>query len=380
MNHTNIKIPLLLLGCLFSTVVIAQSITLPPSGENQKASVSQWMGLVKVNITYNSPDVTSPNGEDRSGKIWGQLVPWGMVNLGFGTAKESPWRAGANENTVFYASHDINIEGQKLSSGHYGIHIIPNETGSWTLIFSKDYSSWGSFFYNPDEDALRVEVNPVESEFSEWLNYGFEDRQLGSCTAFLEWENLKVPFKIEVPDIHSLYISKIREELKSSPGFSYLSWVQAATYCANNKINLDEALIWADNAISAPFIGQENFQTLQTKALVLNTMNNTEEADWVMDKAIEHPTATVMAIHQYGRSLITIGRNEKAMEVFEKNAKMHPEDKFTTNVGLARGSAAIGETKKAIKYWETAIKNLPEDQKVYLSYYESELNKLKESL
>ena len=380
MNHKNIKIPLLLLGCLFSTAVIAQNITLPPSGGNQKASVSQWMGLVKVSITYNSPDVTSPTGEDRSGKIWGQLVPWGMVNLGFGTAKESPWRAGANENTVFYASHDINIEGQKLSAGHYGIHIVPSETGSWTLIFSKDYSSWGSFFYNPDEDALRVEVNPVESEFSEWLNYGFEDRQLGSCTAYLEWENLKVPFKIEVPDIHSLYISKIREELKSSPGFNYTSWMQAATYCANNKINLDEALIWADNAISAPFIGQENFQTLQTKALVLNTMNNTEEADWVMDKAIEHPTATVMAIHQYGRSLIALGRNEKAMEVFEKNAKMHPEDKFTTNVGLARGSAAIGETKKAIKYWETAIKNLPEDQKVYLSYYESELNKLKESL
>ncbi len=380
MNQKRIKISLILFGCLLSAAVIGQSITLPPSGGNQKAHVVQWMGIVKVSFTYNSPDVTDPAGQDRTGKIWGQLVPWGMVNLGFGTAEESPWRAGANENTVFYASHDINIEGKNLPAGHYGFHMITNESGPWTLIFSRDNSSWGSFFYNPENDALRVEIKPVESEFSEWLNYGFEDRQLGSCTAYLEWENLKIPFKIEVPDIHSLYITKIRDELKSSPGFSYVSWMQAATFCATNKINLDEALTWADNAIAAPFIGQENFQTFQTKALVLNAMENTEEADKVMDQAITHPTATVMSIHQYGRSLIALGRNEKAMEVFEKNAKMHPEDKFTTNVGLARGAAAMGDTKKAIKHWETAIKNLPEDQKVNLSYYESELNKLKESM
>jgi hypothetical protein len=68
------------------------------------------------------------------------------------------------------------------------------------------------------------------------------------------------------------------------------------------------------------------------------------------------------------------------MEVFQKNAKKHPEEKFTTNVGLARGYAALGDTKKAIKYWETALKNIPEEQKPNLSYYESEVNKLKENL
>ena len=38
--------------------------TVPPSGANQKASVSQWLGIVEVNITYNSPDVHAPNGDD----------------------------------------------------------------------------------------------------------------------------------------------------------------------------------------------------------------------------------------------------------------------------------------------------------------------------
>ncbi len=380
MKNNHQKILLLVSTMLLSSVIYAQGITLPPSGDNQKASVSQWMGLVEVNFTYNSPDVTSPAGENRAGKIWGQLVPWGMIYLGFGTAIESPWRAGANENTVFYASHDVKIQGKDLPAGHYGFHIIPSENGPWTLIFSKNFTSWGSFFYNPGEDVLRVEINPVESDYSEWLNYGFDDRQLSACTAYLEWENLKIPFKIEVPDIYEIYLAKIREELKSASGFNYSSWMQAAAFCANNKINLEEALTWADNAISAPFIGQENFQTLQTKAVVLNAMGKTEEADMVMDRAIEHSTASVGAIHQYARSLLGEGRNERAMMVFRKNAKMHPEDKFTTIVGLARGSAALGDTKKAIKYWETAIENIPEDQKPNLSYYEAELNKLKENL
>ena len=73
----------------------AQSLTLPPSGDNQKASVSQWIGPVELSITYHSPDVTAPNGQDRRGKIWGELVPWGYANLGFGTCGDKcPWRGG----------------------------------------------------------------------------------------------------------------------------------------------------------------------------------------------------------------------------------------------------------------------------------------------
>ena len=369
----------LLLFCtiIYGIPLLSQNITLPPGGGNQKASVSQWMGLVKVSFTYNSPDVTGPSGEDRTGKIWGQLVPWGMVNLGFGTAEKSPWRAGANENTVFYTSHDILVEGEKLPAGHYGFHLIPGENEPWTVIFSDDYASWGSYFYDPSHDVLRVEVQPEKSDFSEWLTYGFTDRELNSCTAFLSWENLSIPIKLEVPDIHQLYVEKIRQELKSSPGFSYESWMQAAQFCATNNVNLEEALTWADNAISTPFIGKENFETLQTKAMVLNAMEQNEEADAIMDKAIEHPTADMQSIHQYGRSLINEERYQKALEVFQKNAKLHPEDKFTTRVGLARGYAATGDTKKAIKYWEEAIKNIPENQKAYLSYYKAELEKLK---
>ena len=65
------------------------------------------------------------------------------------------------------------------------------------------------------------------------------------------------------------------------------------------------------------------------------------------------------------------------MEVFKYNSQRFPEEKFTPNVGLARGYTALGDSKNAIKYWELAIKNIPENQKQFLNVYQGELDKLK---
>ncbi len=72
---------LVVTALLLSTAVGAQTLTTPPGGANQHAVTSLSIGLVTVTIDYNSPDVTSPQGQSRRGKIWGQLVPWGTPNL-----------------------------------------------------------------------------------------------------------------------------------------------------------------------------------------------------------------------------------------------------------------------------------------------------------
>ena len=360
-----------------STLLFGQALTLPPSGGNQKAEVSQWIGPVKITINYSSPKVHAPDGTDRTGHIWGELVPYGLTNLGFGTTKAGPWRAGANENTTISFSHPVKINRKDLKAGTYGLHLIVEKEGPWTYIFSNNSTSWGSFFYDDKEDALRVETTPSESEFTEYLTYLFDERKPNSTVAVLKWENKKIPFTVEVPTVNDIYVTAMRNELRSSPGFSYLNYVSAANFCATNKINFDEALTWTDAAISAPFIGQENFTTLQAKAGVLRAMGKEDEAIAIMDKAVNHPTASITQIHGYGRTLLSAGKNEKALEVFKLNAKLHPEDKFTPNVGLARGYTAIGDKKNAIKYWETAIKNIPENQKQFLNAYQGELDKLK---
>ncbi len=362
---------------MISTFCFSQEITQPPSGDNQHATVSQNMGMVKVTIDYNSPDVHGPQGEDRTGHIWGELVHFGFIDQGFGQSKAAPWRAGSNENTVITFSHDVKIGGKDMKAGTYGLFLEVEKEGIWTWIFSKNSTSWGSYFYDAKEDVLRVQTTAVDAPYTEWLTYGFDDRGPASTTAYLQWEKKRVPMKIEVSNINELYVAEMRKELRNYPGFSYQNWVSAAQFCVQNKIHLEEALTWAEIAISTPFVGEENFSTLQTKSMVLDALGRGAEAETVMDKAIKHPTANIQSIHQYGRTLLTAGKNQKALDVFKLNRQMHPKDMFTTSVGLARGYAAMGDKKNALKNWEVAIKNLPEDQKGNLKSYEAEVAKLK---
>jgi tetratricopeptide (TPR) repeat protein len=365
-----------LLVVMAGTMGFAQGISLPPSGDNQKSSITQMIGPVSVTINYSSPNVAGPNGRDRKGHIWGELVHYGYIDQGFGPSKAAPWRAGANENTTIAFSHDVKIGGKDVKAGTYGLFLAVEKEGPWTWILSRNSKSWGSYYYDPKEDALRTQATATDAPYTEYLTFGFDNREANTATAYLQWENKKVPLKIDVPNVNEIYVSLIRDELRGDVGFDYNNIQAAAQFCAQNNINLEEALVWADAAID-PQLGREEFGTLQTKAMVLRALKRDAEASAVMDKAINHATANVTAIHQYGRTLLNEGKKEKALEVFKLNRQRNPDDKFTTFVGLARGYAANGDTKNAIKNWEIAIKNLPENQKPNLALYEAELKKLK---
>jgi tetratricopeptide (TPR) repeat protein len=356
------KFTLFTLLLVFGFIPIrAQLVTLPPSGDNQKSVVTQYMGsLAYVKIIYNSPDVHASNGEDRRGKIWGQLVPYGMNDLGFGLRTPAPWRAGANENTVFEFSHDVLIQGKPLKAGRYGFHIIVEEEGPWTLIFSNNSTAWGSFFYQENENALRVQAIPGQSEYHEWLTYEFIDRQPDRCTVALKWEDIQLPFTIEVQNIKNVYVENLRKQLQSMSGFNYQGWMQAAQYCLQNDVNLEEALAWAENAVSLPFIGQRNFSTLQTKGSILEKLGRKTEAQAVMEEAIKDPSAQAFQIHQYGRQLIADGQKEKALEIFQYNHERF-KGAWPTEVGLARGYSAVGEYEKAAKHAQIAAEQAPDD-------------------
>ncbi len=318
-----------------------------------------------VEVVYNSPDVTGPNGLSRKGQIWGGLVPYGFNALGFGLStavNPSPWRAGANENTTIEFSHNMLVEGKEIAAGKYGFHIAPAEAGLWTVIFSKDNNHWGSFFYKEENDALRVEVEPMDVEFTEWLTFDFIDRQATSATLALKWEEKGIPIKIEVPNSADIHITRIQSELNNNFGFSFVHYQNAANY-ALGAGKLDKALEWADMAISAPFFGQRNFGTLQTKAGVLRAMGKNDEAMEIMDEAIKMDGAGVFAIHGYGRQLIAAGKKKEALEVFEYNLKRN-EGAWPTNYGLARGYSALGDYKNALKYLKLAKANVPANDTV----------------
>ncbi len=334
-------------------------LTISPSGNNQKASVTQYIGPVKVTIDYSGPAVHGPDGKDRRGQIWGKLVPHGMTNQVFGTAKLSPWRAGANENTVFEVSHDVTIDGKPLAAGKYGLHMITG-VEEWTLIFSKNAEQWGSFFYDEADDALRVTVKPRKHEYLEYLTYAFPVRKPAEAVAEMQWEDLAVGWTVKVADVNPIYLTRLRQNLSGANGFNYQAYMTGAQWCVQNNVGLEDALRWSDLALNKPFSGKKEFQTFSTKALVLTKLGRDAEAAALMKEALAHPATTATDIHQYGRQLQLAKKNEEAYEAFRLNAKRNG-DAWPTHVGLARAYSGEGDLKAALEHARAALKQAPDD-------------------
>jgi tetratricopeptide (TPR) repeat protein len=201
--------------------------------------------------------------------------------------------------------------------------------------------------------------------------------------AYLQWEKKRIPFKIEVSNVNGLYVEKMRQDLQSWAGFNYQNWQNAAQFCADNKINLEEALQWADKAINGPFrgatIGHEDFSTFSTKAAVLEAMGRESEADALMEKALHLPGTEAYYVYAYGMGLLRKDKKDKAMSIFVFNRQQHPQDKFWTSLGLARGYTAMGDKKNAIASWETVLQNLPSNLSNRMAAYQESLKKLKET-
>jgi len=271
---------------LGGTVSAQNDLNLPDV--SQAAEVKQRIALTDVTIKYHRPLV---NGR----KIWGGLVPYGKV-----------WRAGANENTTIEFSDPVSVEGKALAKGVYGLHMIPN-SDSWTVIFSKTNTAWGSYSYDQKEDALRVDVKPKPlAETKEAMEFEFGDLKPTSTAVTLKWEKLGVPFTVSINDADQT-LENIRAQLKGRGQFTWQALDEGAQFCLTRKINLDEALLWADASIQ----NEERFDNLSTKADILKALNRSDEAKAVWNHALE--IAKAPQLYTYGRQLQNQKKADEAM-------------------------------------------------------------------
>ena len=280
------------------------------------SSVTQRIGLTDVTVNYHRPAV-------KEREVWGKLVPYGFAPPGpVGNGKPFPWRAGANENTTISFTDDVMIEGKPLPAGTYGLHMIPAE-GDWTIAFSKNSSSWGSFFYDENEDALRVTVKPQKAEHEEWLEYGFNDLTKNSAVAYLHWEKMKVPFKVEV-NTDEIAINYFKNQLRGQLGFNWQNWNQAAFYCLQNNLHLDLGIEWVDKSISM----NENATNRNLKAYLLMAQNKKDEC----------------------------------LAMFKENVEKYPNN-WNVYDSMGEAYSKYGQKDEAIKFYKTALTMAPDGQK-----------------
>src|SRR5713226_7849494 len=306
---------------------------------SQRGTVSQRIGLTDITITYHRPEV---GGRE----IWGKTVPYGKV-----------WRSGANENTTITFSDDVSVEGKPLAAGTYGLHTIPDKE-QWTIIFSKNSTSWGSFSYDEKEDALRVTTKPQAADFREALTYTFEEVKPDSAAATLRWEKLAVPFRVSV-DVKAVVLRSIKNELRSVGGFTWGGYDEAAQWCLDNNYNLEEALKWEDTSIQ----NEERFENLETKSRILDALGRKEESARTLSKAFNE--ATAIQLYSYARGLQRSGNAKRAFEIYPQVPKKDANH-WTSHLALARISSNTGDFPTAAKEMTMAISVAPDATKPFL--------------
>jgi hypothetical protein len=328
-----------LLMAATSAISPAQSFVLDLPLQSQRAQISQRIGITDVTIAYHRPLVN-----DR--KVWGALVPYGQV-----------WRAGANINTTITFSDPVMIEGKPLDKGTYGLHMIPN-ADEWTIIFSKNSTSWGAFTYDEKEDALRVSVKPKAADMHNALTYDFDELKPDSAVVELEWEKVAVPFKVSV-DVHDAVQASLKKQLRNLSQYTWLSWDDAANYLLTEKIAYDDALKYVDKSIE----NEDRYDNELTKSKVLTALNRKEEAAAAQKKALD--LANPLQVHIYARQLQGEKRSDEAFVIFRENAKKHP-DQWFVHSGLARIYCSQGKFDDAAKEMKLALAGAPDNQKTYV--------------
>lgn len=340
----------ILLLCVAFSQVHAQTITTPRA--SPATEITQTVGISNVTINYSRPLV-----KDR--EVWGKLVPYGMNNLGFGTATAAPWRAGANENTTITFSDNAKIEGKDIAAGTYGLHIEVKEGDDATIIFSNNSTSWGSFFYDPTEDALKVDVKTAEISHMEQLTYNFENVGKNSAKVCLDWEKKRFPFNVSY-NTDEIVMGNARNELRNIKGFGWQGPNSAAQYALRNNVNQEEALAWVDQSIKA----NKTFNNVMVKASLLKQKGNAVASMKLFDEAAK--MGNIGQLNFLGYQMLNQHKNNaKAIEYFKLNAKKNPK---IANVHDSLGEAykINGDKKLAIKSLKKSLSlNPPANVKAY---------------
>ena len=339
--------------------VHAQGVTTPVTA-SPKAIVGQTIGISNVTITYSRPSV-------KGRKVWGELVPFGYTPIANGN--QAPWRAGANENTVIELSDEATIEGTKVPAGKYGLFFVINADNSAEVILSKDSKAWGHFFYEQKNDQMRAPVKVREGELTEMLTYNFINSTKNSSELVLRWERKEFPVKIEFA-VDEIVMANANAELKGIKGFTWQGYSSAAAYAAANKVNLDQAQKWIDQAINI----NRSFGTLQVKSNVLRAVNNSAEAEKVMKEALT--LGNENELNAYGYALLGAGSHDQAIEVFTLITTKYPGSANAFD-SLGEGYFTKGDNKSAIKYFKKALTlNPPPATKINSEKYLKQLGAL----
>lgn len=356
----NMRKTTLIITLLISTITVGfgqfHTMKIPQASNHVKER--QTLAITDISIDYSSPSV-------------GSRDVWNNPNIIPQNGTPIAWRAGANMNTVITFSTDVFINGQPLSKGSYGFHIIP-KGDTYTLLFAHNNDQWGSYYLEVDNDVtLKVDVKSEECSFSEKLDYEFLNWKENSVTIGLEWAERRIPFEVSV-DLNKTVLESFRSELRGVNTYRWEAWNDAARWCLSHNTNLEEALEWVNRSINGGYNGfaaNKNLTNLNTKIQILQALNRTEEIKAVLPEALAM-AQTPDEVNGLSFMLVRLGQYDRANEFLQSKIEEFP-DAWFLKLNQSVALYFLNKHKRAIQLLEEVISVAPEN-------YLPRLNEIKE--
>lgn len=118
--------------------------------------------------------------------VFGTQVPYGQV-----------WSTGTNEATEVRFYCDVMFGNKYVKAGKYALYTIP-EKNYWTIILNGKTDTYGSHFYDPEQDVARIEVPVHKGREMKNLSITFDPKQYGSQMILaLAKTRIKIPLYME---------------------------------------------------------------------------------------------------------------------------------------------------------------------------------------
>lgn len=170
------RLPLALLAAILVAACGNDSAKAQEIPKSQLGSVSQLVAGTRIEVVYRRPVA-------RGRELFGALVPFGKI-----------WTPSADTVALLRLSGPVQINGQTLAAGSYGLWTIP-QPSSWTLIFNSVPNAF-HLRYPEGRDVLRVQSTAEAGEHVETLQFAFPVADADSALLQLRWGTTVVPMKI----------------------------------------------------------------------------------------------------------------------------------------------------------------------------------------
>ena len=130
-----------------------------------------------VKVVYGRP-------QKQGDVVFGGQIPYGEI-----------WRTGANEATEIKFYKDVKFGKKIVKAGTYILHTIPSEK-EWTIILNSNTDTWGTAFYDPSKDVVRIKIPSKKAEKLDIFSIAFK-QDFKNVIMVLAWDSTRVNIPLQ---------------------------------------------------------------------------------------------------------------------------------------------------------------------------------------